>query len=622
VILTNQEVMTHNNYLTRTLFMGRIFVLTLLMAFTAISCDDEDEDNRQNIVQLAQGNSNLSSLVQALTKFPDLVTTLSASGNFTVFAPDNAAFDDLLTFLELESIDEIPQDILRDVLEYHVIASAKLNANQLQSRSYATVNGESITVAVNANGVVLNGSVNVTTANVDASNGVVHIIDAVLVPAAVLEILTAPTQNIVQLVQANPNLSTLVAALTKFPDLVTTLSGNGTFTVFAPTNTAFTNLLGVIGQPSLDVIPESVLRKILEYHVVSSATVASTALTNGTVNTVSQELIQVNVSNGVVLNGNSTVTTADVEATNGIVHVVNAVLVNPSIAPIVNTVVEPAYFNKDFSTLTAAVVQAGLLNTLINPASNLTVFAPTNAAFEAAGITALPTDNIELGNILKYHVLTTEVVASALPSGSASIATLLEKNFYLSNNGSAGVFINGKTRVTATDIQANNGVVHVINRTLLPPSDNIAEIVTTSAQAMQPQFTQLLAALQLVPTLVDAASDESANLTVFAPTDAAFEALYASLEVEDLDGVVDAIGLAGLEKVLKHHIVGTRAFSTDLQSGSLATLEQSVSVNTTTLKITGASGSANEAGLVATSLNILATNGVVHVIDKVLLPQL
>lgn len=614
--------MTHNNYLSRTLFMGRIFVLTLLMAFTAISCDDDDEVNRQNIVQLAQGNANLSSLVQALTKFPDLVTTLSASGNFTVFAPDNAAFDDLLTFLELESIDEIPQDILRDVLEYHVIASAKLNASQLQSQSYATVNGESLAVTVSANGVVLNGTTNVTTADVDASNGVVHVIDAVLVPAAVLEILTAPTQNIVQLAQATPNLSTLVTALTKFPDLVSTLSGNGTFTVFAPTNEAFANLLTVIGQPSLDVIPESVLRKILEYHVVASAAVASTDLTNGTVNTVSQESIEVNVSNGVVLNGNVTVTAADIEATNGIVHVVNAVLVNPSILPVVNTVVEPAYFNKDFSTLTAAVVQAGLLNALIDPNANLTVFAPNNAAFEAAGITSLPTDNDALANILLYHVLGTEVLAAGLPTGSASIETLLEKDFYLSNNGAAGVFINGKTQVIATDIQASNGVVHVINRTLLPPSQNIAQIVIASTEAAQPQFTQLLAALRLVPSLVTDASNEVANLTVFAPTDGAFEALYTALGVEDLDGVVNLIGLDGLEKVLKHHIVGARAFSTDLQSGSLATLEQSVTVNLSTLKITGASGSTNEAGLVADSLNILATNGVVHVIDAVLIPEL
>ncbi len=614
--------MTHNNYLSRSLFLGRIIVLTLLMAFTAISCDDDDEVNRQNIVQLAQGNSNLSSLVQALTKFPDLVTTLSTSGNFTVFAPDNAAFDDLLNFLELESVDEIPQEILRDVLEYHVIASTKLKANQLQSQSYATVNGESVVVSVSSAGVVINSSTNVTTADVEASNGVVHVIDEVLVPAAVLEVLTAPTQNIVQLAQGNPNLSTLVAALVKFPDLVTTLSGTGTFTVFAPTNAAFTNLLGVIGQTSLDAVPESVLRKILEYHVVASAAVSSTQLTNGSVNTVANEPIQVNVSSGVVLNGNSTVTTADVEATNGIVHVVNAVLVNPSILPIVNTVVEPAYFNKDFSTLTAAVVQAGLLNALIDPNANLTVFAPNNAAFTAAGITSLPTDNDALADILKYHVLPTEVLAASLPSGSASIETLLGKDFYLSNNGSAGVFINGKTQVTATDVQANNGVVHVINRTLLLPSQNIAQIVIANTEATQPEFTQLLAALQLVPTLVEAASDESANLTVFAPTDAAFRALYTALNVDNLDGVVDAIGLDGLEKVLKHHIVGARAFSKDLKAGGLATLEQSVNVNVTTLKITGASGSTNQAGLATSSLDILATNGVIHVIDKVLLPVL
>ncbi|HEY0740546.1 MAG TPA: fasciclin domain-containing protein, partial [Chryseosolibacter sp.] len=162
-----------------------------------------------------------------------------------------------------------------------------------------------------------------------------------------------PTQNIVALAQENDDLSTLEAALVKFPDLVTTLSGNGTFTVFAPTNQAFQNLLTAIGQTSLDDVPEDVLRDILEYHVLTT-TVRSNQLVNGEVTTVGGEKATVNLSSGVKIN-NATVTTEDVAATNGVVHVIDAVLVPPSITPIVGTIVAPAYFNKNFSTLIAAV---------------------------------------------------------------------------------------------------------------------------------------------------------------------------------------------------------------------------------------------------------------------------
>ncbi len=206
----------------------------------------------------------------------------------------------------------------------------------------------------------------------------------------------APTQSIVALAQGNSDLTTLVTALTKYPDLVSTLSAPGTFTVFAPTNAAFTNLLSAIGQASLDDIPESVLKSVLQYHVVSSAAVLSTQLTNGDVTTAGGEKIAVSITSGVKLNTTVNVVTADVRATNGVVHVVDAVLVPPSMLPIVGTIVAPAYFNKNFSTLVAAVVQAGLLPTLLSSTNQLTLFAPTNAAFAAAGITSHPTPQLEM----------------------------------------------------------------------------------------------------------------------------------------------------------------------------------------------------------------------------------
>ncbi|MDH3711995.1 MAG: fasciclin domain-containing protein [Cyclobacteriaceae bacterium] len=308
----------------------------------------------------------------------------------------------------------------------------------------------------------------------------------------------AMPDDIVTIAQGNSDLTSLVAALTKFPDLVNTLSGAGTFTVFAPTNAAFDALLSVIGQTSIDDVPEDVLKDILEYHVIATAALQSTDLSDGqTAGTVNGADVTVTINNGVFIN-QAQVTTADVEASNGFVHIVDAVLVPQDILDIVGTIVAPAYFNKDFSTLIAAVNAADedILSVLLGngPSGNgLTLFAPNNAAFEAAGITALP-DAATLSAVLKYHVLDATVGSGDLPSGSAAIASL-NGDFYLSNVA-AGVFINGGTQVTATDITGSNGVVHLIDKTLLPPSQNIAEIVSASAAADPAEFTLLLAAFQ------------------------------------------------------------------------------------------------------------------------------
>ncbi len=433
-----------------------------------------------------------------------------------------------------------------------------------------------------------------------------------------------PTENIVALAQGNPDLSSLVAALTKYPDLVSTLSGSGSFTVFAPTNTAFASLLSAIGQTSLDDIPESVLKSVLQYHVVSSAAVLSTQLSNGEVTTAGGEKINVNVNAGVKLNTTVNVIAADVLASNGVVHVVDAVLVPPTITPVVGTIVAPAYFNKNFSTLVAAVVQAGLLPTLLSTTNQLTLFAPTNDAFAAAGITSLPPNttagNATLTSILAYHVIagSTEITAANIANGPSSVATFGGDKIYLSK-GSAGVFINGKTKVTATDIQGSNGIVHVIDRTLVPPTQTIAEIVVANTTASSPQFTQLLAALartdgQGADDLLAAVSASTGELTVFAPTDAAFQALYTALGVSN----VNEIPLATLIAVLKKHVVAAKRFSTDLVSGTVPTLNGDVTVNTSNLTIVGGSG--DPAALQTALLNIKAKNGVIHVIDKVLLP--
>jgi transforming growth factor-beta-induced protein len=434
-----------------------------------------------------------------------------------------------------------------------------------------------------------------------------------------------PTQNIVEIAQDEPTLSSLVTALTKFPDLVSTLSGDGDFTVFAPDNDAFTALLATIGQTSIDNVPESVLKSLLQYHVLTTGSVLSTELTAGNVVTANTESIAVTTTGGIKLNGSAEVITADVLATNGVVHIIDEVLVPASIGKFVNTVVEPAYFNKNFSTLIAAVSAASpvILETLLN-STKKTLFAPTNEAFTAAGITTLPSQ-ATLDAVLKYHVLGVEVKAAQLPNVAApanSAINTLGGTFYLSNRGATGVFINGRTKVTSTDIMADNGVTHVIDRTLLPPSQTIGAIAVSLSTASVAEFTQLVAALQRVPDLLDAALSPNSNLTVFAPTDAAFSALYTALGVT---GIND-IPINTLTAVLQHHIISSpttatgRIFSSDLVNGSVATLNGNITISATALTVTSGNGTVANINSNAALINVFGTNGVIHTINKVLVP--
>lgn len=426
-----------------------------------------------------------------------------------------------------------------------------------------------------------------------------------------------PTNNLVEIAQATPQLSSLVSALTKYPDLVNTLSGDGTFTVFAPTNDAFDALLDAIGQDNIDDIPEDVLRNVLEYHVFASATVTSNLVTPGDITMVNGETATITSdSNGLFIAG-AEIIAVDALATNGVAHIIDNVMVPPSIAPIVGTIVAPAYFNKDFTTLIAAVQNADtdVLSVLLGngPSGNgLTLFAPTNAAFEAAGVT----DVNGADAVLTYHVIDGTVNAAGLPTtaGAAAEIETLGGNFYLTNAGS-GVTINGTTNVVATDIAGSNGVVHVIDRTLLPPTQTINEIVAEFAGGNPGEFTLLATALQRAG--LGDTFGTAGPFTVFAPTDAAF--LAAGLDADAINST-EPTAVAG---ILTHHVVKASAhvFSSDLVDGDVEMLnDQNVGISVSALTVQDAAGSTPAAGLVPSLLNVHATNGVVHVIDKVLLP--
>jgi uncharacterized surface protein with fasciclin (FAS1) repeats len=273
-----------------------------------------------------------------------------------------------------------------------------------------------------------------------------------------------------------------------------------------------------------------------------------------------------------------------------------------SIAQVVNT-------NSDFSLLRAAVTKAGLADALNS--GTLTVFAPNNAAFQASGLDETAINGLTQAQaqaVLQYHVLNSRQTASALPAGENTAVTALSGGtLYVTKNGN-NVSVNG-AQVIQADVAASNGIIHVIDRVLLPAVGNIVE----TALANNANFSYLVAAVQranLVGTL-----SGTGPFTVFAPVNQAFIAAgFPTIES------IQAADPNALTAILTYHVVPGRVFSTNLTTRNVATAQGgNVSVTVGTgVQVTGLGNNGNAANVVRA--NVVATNGVIHAIDRVLLP--
>lgn len=288
--------------------------------------------------------------------------------------------------------------------------------------------------------------------------------------------------------------------------------------------------------------------------------------------------------------------------------------------PVNNTITDVVVGNASFTALEAAVVKAGLQTTL-SGTGPFTVFAPDDAAFTASGITSTVLNSLtpaQVSSILLYHTLGAKVTAADVPAGpNAKVTTASGDSVFVTKNAN-GVFING-IKVNTADVAADNGVIHVIGRVLNPPVGNIVETAVASGlDSLVKAVTRATTAPGGDPTLAGTLS--TARLTVFAPTNAAFTQLLGALSLTD----INQIPVGTLLAVLRYHVVGGRAFSSDLTNGSLPMLAGG---NTTTNLTNGTGGGpsiqgngngGNRSNITAT--NIVCRNGVVHLIDRVLLP--
>ena len=308
---------------------------TLLTAFTmagllaACGGGDDHPPPAPTIAQLAQ-QQNLTALLAAANKAGLSSTLASGSVNLTVFAPTNAAFSALATQLGFASADALvaalPAPALANILNYHVL-STRQTAAQLASgaatRATAySFDGSPATLALSTSGgVSLTDAAltqaNVTTADVAASNGVVHVVDKVLVPPGVL--------NVVQMAQVNPQFSTLVGAVVG-ANLAGTLSGAGPFTVFAPTNQAFADIASTVA-----TLTPTQLSTVLTYHVIGSQVLAAQIPFGTPVATLAGgQTITIQNTPLRVIDTTATpapIAATDIRASNGVIHVVTKVLI-------------------------------------------------------------------------------------------------------------------------------------------------------------------------------------------------------------------------------------------------------------------------------------------------------
>jgi transforming growth factor-beta-induced protein len=411
------------------------------------------EEPSNTIVDIAAGNPDFSTLVAAVLA-ADLAEALSGEGPFTVFAPTNEAFAKLPAgTLESLLLPENKQ-ALTDILLYHVVSGSVLAADVVNLSEAETLLGKNVNIKVDMGKVMINEA-NVVATDIIAGNGVIHVIDSVILPPADLA-------DIVDTAVADGRFTTLAAALGA-AELVETLKGEGPFTVFAPTDDAFAALPA--GTVESLLLPENkqALTDILLYHVVAGKVMAEDVVKLTEAETVLGQNVSIKVDMGKVYINESEVIITDIVTSNGIIHVIDAVLLPK------DDIVDTAVADGRFTTLAAALGAADLIETLKGEGP-FTVFAPTDDAFAKlpAGTVEsllLPENKQTLIDILLYHVVAGKVMA-------ADVVTLTEAETVLGQNVTitvkdGKVYIND-SEVIITDIVTSNGVIHVIDAVLLP----------------------------------------------------------------------------------------------------------------------------------------------------------
>lgn len=567
-----------------------------LFSIAALTACGDDDDNpvtpsepEPNLVELAQSDDNFSTLVSVIVDL-GLAETLT-SGEFTVFAPTNAAFDALPEGL----LDSLTDEQLTEIITFHVTEGSIPSGSLDASQDVESLQGEHLLVQASAAGVTVNGSSNVVDADLQASNGIIHAVDEVLLPSEFRD------PSLVEVAQADPEgRFTTLLDLVEQVGLTTTLQYLGPYTAFAPTNQAFDDLFAEVDPSSLT---EEQITFILTYHVLLGETLSTDLAAEQAVATAAEEeIFIISDQDGVVVNGSSNVIQADIEEpSNGVIHVVDEVLLPNAFL----NAVQVAQKNYNFTTLVDLIVQADLVDAVAT--SEITVFAPTNEAFNTLFESVDPASlsDAQITEILLYHtILGAQVFAGDL-AAEQTVESGSEESLYITADDN-GVVVNGSSNVVTADVASTNGVIHAVDSVLLPNAfQDVTGIVSKNYDLTT--LVGLLADNDLVITLQGAGP-----FTVFAPTNQAFE---------DISDVLPTLSESEVVETLLYHVYGAEVFSGDLAATQTIEMlnEQNVTITVENETVT-IEGEASTA--VVTVADLGGTNGVVHIIDTVLIPAL
>ncbi|XP_060084518.1 transforming growth factor-beta-induced protein ig-h3-like [Ylistrum balloti] len=576
--------------------MLRVFCLTLALHMVL----------GRNLVQVLQSSPSESTLVSLVQK-AGLAGALG-QGTFTIFAPSNAAFAKLPADLLASLNSDV--NALANVLKYHVVQGSIQKKDASNEAQLDTLAGSKVRLNIYSHNhvITVEGST-ITNFDIEADNGYIHVIDTVMLP---------PEGSIVDIASGAPELSVLLSKV-KSANLVSALQGDA-LTVFAPTDDAFQRLGSTILN-NLASNPQ-LLKEILEYHVVPHTEYSAGLYNREYLRTLDthHDVVRIGTLGSSVYVNNARVTKADIAATNGVVHIIDHKTIQLPFkmlrvvfcltlalhAVLGRNLVQVLQSSPSESTLVSLVQKAGLADALGQ--GTFTIFAPSNAAFAklpADLLASLNSDVNALANVLKYHVVPASIQKKDA-SNEAQLDTLagskVRLNIYSHNNV---ITVEGST-ITNFDIQADNGYIHVIDTVMLPPEGSIVDIASST-----PDLSVLLSKVKQA-NLVSALQGDA--LTVFAPTNDAFQRLGSRV----LNNLASNPQL--LKEILEYHVVPHTEYSAGLYNREhLRTLDTHHDV----IRI-GTSGRASSSVHVntatVTKADIGATNGVVHIIDHVLVP--
>ena len=614
----------------RTVFLFKAYTkLTLCFLFFAIGClPDESHfepsgEVKGRIMDQLRSDPDFSTFTEAL-ELTGLADFLNRSGLWTVIAPTNEAFTNAGI-----DINDLPARDLQELVEFHVLERMMFTFDFAESRfssnvkwRYATSSDKFITVSTDGNSV--NGVPFITEKkDIEARNGAIHGVAQVMFPDPSIDIYIGEQENLSIFYEAlqkyaeyevdgensidtnNDGIYDDTVFLKSYDLPVDLVNESVIKTVYAPSDAAFQNFFSDPAVPynSLD---DFNLSDIVDRYVLTS--LINAHLATGVRNS----------SGNILTSGNETVTispddvqTADIAQSNGVIHILNKVIYPPSF----RTVSGLALLDKDLSKFATALIKSALIDDFAASNKVFTMFAPSNAAFELAGIdpAAGNVTPLFLDPILRYHVIPQVQLSTADMSGKVDFLLTNHGAYLKHDNTSLHDNQGSSAAIISADLAATNGLMHKVDHIMMPPDKSVADLIGENSE-----FSQFIAALTRTGRLNEL---EEAGVTVFAPVNAAFFEMYTFLNAPG--GLTD-ISIPRLDSIISYHLIPTRIFSPDLtDAAEISTQLEDMSLIVKTLPGETSLLDANSANddAIITQVDNQGINGVVHVIDAVLLPD-